>query len=76
MAKVQSLENLKFKTFIQQNAYSKIGNPQLWTNDGKSTIKAENENRKSSNAGQDRFVAILSLTPYMNKWTIQGNTKY
>ena len=63
-----------------------MGNPQAWKNDGKSVIKAEKENRNAGNAGrgkpkpnlpsgQDRFVAIASLTPYMNKWTIKGNIK-
>ena len=62
-----------------------MGNPQAWKNDGKSAIKAEKENRNAGNAGrgkpkpnlpsgQDRFVAIASLTPYMNKWTIKGNS--
>ena len=63
-----------------------MGNPQAWKNDGKSAIKVEKENRNAGNAGrgkpkpnlpsgQDRFVAIASLTPYMNKWTIKGKTK-
>ena len=63
-----------------------MGNPQAWKNDGKSAIKVEKENRNAGNAGrgkpkpnlpsgQDRFVAIASLTPYMNKWTIKGKLK-
>jgi len=67
----------------EQNGNAKVGNPQAWKNDGKSAIKAEKENRNAGNAGrgkpkpnlpsgQDRFVAIASLTPYMNKWTIKA----
>jgi len=67
----------------EQNGNTKVGNPQAWKNDGKSAIKVEKENRNAGNAGrgkpkpnlpsgQDRFVAIASLTPYMNKWTIKA----
>ena len=77
---------LKIQTLIQQNGNTKVGNPQAWKNDGKSAIKVEKENRNAGNAGrgkpkpnlpsgQDRFVAIASLTPYMNKWTIKGKLK-
>ena len=68
---------------IQQNGNAKMGNPQAWKTDEKIAIKAEKENRNAGNAGrwrpnlplgQDRFVAIASLTPYMNKWTIKGNS--
>ena len=34
-------------------------------------MKAEKENRVG-NAGHDRFVDIVSLTPYMSKWSIKG----
>jgi len=68
----------------EQNGNKKIGSPTAWKNDSKSAvIKAEKENQNSGNAGrgkpkpslpsgQDRFVAIASLTPYMNKWTIKA----
>ena len=66
------IQNPKFKNFIQQNSSTKLGNPQPWKNDGKSAIKADKENR-AGNAGQDPLVDIVSLTPYMSKWSIKGN---
>ena len=63
---------------LKENGYQKIGNPEMWKDDGKSAvIKVEKETANPSNSkpsGQDRCCSIANLTPYMNKWTIKGIT--
>ena len=71
----------QIQKLIQQNGKAKVGNPLPWKSDETIAMKAEKENQNAGNAGrgrqnlpsgQDRFVAIASLTPYMNKFTIKG----
>jgi len=80
---ILQVSNIDIIRTAEQNSNRKLGNPNAWKNDGKSApIKKENRNPNTGGgnqyggkpnlpSGQDRYVAIASLTPYMNKWTIK-----